>query len=394
MKILILCTYPIDVPRHGGQIRVSNLADYYQKAGFQVEVVGVSGSESYPESKGFDDFPGASVLASVMENSFLMEDVAIGQLYEANDKYFSSLANRIKQIPDIIHVEQPWLFAFAKRFIKEKAAQQVKLIYGSQNIEYKLKESILNSYFNSSEVAQRVEQVKRIEMQAVKSADGIICVSENDLQWSAKQTGTELLLVPNGVNQWEATDQGIVEANKITRLRKFAFFCASAHPPNMHGFFDMFEQGFGSLSSHEVLVVAGGAGKAISNDPRIKQSARLADSVIPAGMVSSSCLSGLLDTAHCIVLPITQGGGTNLKTAEAIWAGHHIVATSIAMRGFEQFIDKPGIYIADSATEFKQKLRQAMQMPPLKIEAAERERRKVVLWEQCLKPLKAFITKL
>jgi hypothetical protein len=32
-------------------------------------------------------------------------------------------------------------------------------------------------------------------------------------------------------------------------------------------------------------------------------------------------LEGLLDGAQCIVLPLTQGGGTNLKTAEALWSG-------------------------------------------------------------------------
>ena len=55
-----------------------------------------------------------------------------------------------------------------------------------------------------------------------------------------------------------------------------------------------------------------------------------------ASRLSSSC-------AHALILPITQGGGTNLKTAEALWSGRRVVATPQAMReASEAFIDHAG----------------------------------------------------
>lgn len=394
MKILILSTYPIETPRHGGQLRVRNLVNHYQEAGFSVEVAGVLGSDTYPVSKGFDTFPGSFALSSMMEHTFLMEDVAIGLLYASNDQYFSQLADRIENIPDIIQVEHPWLFGFAQRYIKERSEGGIKLLYSSHNIEYKLKASILSTYFLPEQVANSVALVKKMETQAVKDAEGTLCVSENDRGWVAQQTSCQTVLAPNGVSSWKASEEGIDEANYITQQQKFVLFCGSAHPPNTTGFFELLGEGFGSLSHGEALVIAGSVGTAIESDPRVLKSARLAEDIVIAGQVSDTCLSGLLETAHCIILPITQGGGTNLKTAEAIWTGCHIVATPIAMRGFEPFIGSIGIHVVDNTMAFKQKIRDVMRAPPLKIDKKERVRRRIVLWEACLQPLNTFITRL
>lgn len=174
----------------------------------------------------------------------------------------------------------------------------------------------------------------------------------------------------------------------------YALYCASAHPPNMTGFFDIFGGGFGSLKPDEKLIVAGGAGWAIAGDVRIHQSPKLAEKVVVAGLVSQSCLDGLLDGAHCIVLPLTQGGGTNLKTAEALWSGKYIVATTVAMRGFEDFIDDSAVFVADDPSEFKRNLRHVMGLEPLQLTPADCDKRKRVLWNECLKALPAFVERI
>ena len=394
LDILVLCTYPIDTPRHGGQIRVSKIVNHYRQAGFQVEVVGVLGSDNYPVSAGFEPSPPIGELAKILENPFLMEDVAISQLYESHDQYFSNLAKQIKKVPGLIHVEQPWLFGFAQRYIKEKLSHRCRLIYGSQNIEYQLKAAILKSYFTVEQVVQCEQQVKQLEMRAVTEADGVVCVSQHDLEWLRRYTQKPIVLAPNGVSEWQVTEQGIDEANQVTCHQKFALFCASGHPPNVKGFFDLFGGGFGAMNNSETIVIAGGASTAIGSGDRVHQSAKLAARITLAGLVSDSCLSGLLHTAHCIVLPITQGGGTNLKTAEALWSGRHIVATTTAMRGFEVFIGQQGVHVTNNPAIFKQQLRKVMAAPPLELNQLDHESRAIVLWEQCLKPLSLFITKI
>lgn len=390
LNILILCIYPINNPMHGGQIRARNIADTYINAGQAVQVVGVLSSNSYPEEDGFDNYPGVPALKSVLPDLFLMDDYAIGKLYVNEDRYYNRLVKLIKSTPDLIHVEQPWLFEFAKRY-NQTLIRPAILVYGAQNTEYDLKLSILRNHMSMEQALAKAEMVRRVESQAISAADGVIGVSASDIEWVKQQTSAPVLLAPNGITPWTATRAGTQWVNEFVGKRRYALFCGSAHPPNLEGFFTLFDGGFGSLSPDQRLIVVGGVGQMIANDSRFPQSAKLAERLMLTGYTRQANLDGLLVHAHCIILPITQGGGTNLKTAEALWTGHHIVTTSVAMRGFEEFVGSEGVMVADTPKAFKQALRRAMSQPPLDLSAEEREKRRTILWQACLKPLAAFV---
>lgn len=390
MNILILCTYPVRSPKHGGQLRVHHIADAYKCAGHNVQVAGVLGSSSYEKEDGFLPFPAQEQLSRAIANTFLMEDYALSQLFQEDTQCQQKLASLIQAQPDIIHIEQPWLFGFAKQYMATLKTKP-RLIYGSQNTEWRLKRDIVASYQGAAVANQCADLVQKVELQAVTQADAIVCVSQDDADWVAAQTTRPIVLAPNGVKAWQVTPAGQQEAQAIIRGHRYALFCASAHPPNMTGFFELLRGGFGSLKPDERLVIAGGASLAIEGDIRIHQSAKLAERATTAGIVSQACLEGLLDQASCIVLPITQGGGTNLKTAEALWSGKHIVATTVAMRGFERFIASPGVHIANTPAAFKQALRHAMSAKPPTLSQDELQARQSVLWEKCLTPLIAAI---
>lgn len=391
MNILIFCTYPIDHPRHGGQLRVSNIADSYRAASHNVEVVGVLGSDYYENEKGFVPFPGMKQLSEMVSNPFLMEDYAIGELFSKDVNYFDRLAALIEMRPDVIHVEQPWLFSFAQRYANGK---NIKIIYGSQNIEWKLKKEILSTYMSLEYASSYSQLIRSTELNAIANADAVICVSESDANWIASHTSRPIVIAPNGVKAWRDNDLDESEAVQITKNQRYALYCASGHPPNITGFFDLFGGGFGSLKPDEKLIIAGGAGISIKADIRLNQSANLADKVIATGMVDQPCLESLLAMSSCIVLPLTQGGGTNLKTAEALWSEKPIVATTKAMRGFEVFIGSRGIFIADTPSEFKRALRSAMALTKLDLTSWEIEQRQAVLWNNCLRSLVIFMDKL
>lgn len=390
MKILFLCTYPLQSPLHGGQLRARAIVDLYRRCGHEVQVVGVLGSGQYPPEAGFVPYPEGATLERVLENPFLMEDYAISRLYSEYDDCYVDLVSNITIKPELIHVEQPWLFPFAQRFASGMNCR-AHVVYGAQNIEFKLKKAILSSYFDGDRAARSSELVRALEVQTIDQASGIVCVSDTDRLWIKELTERPVELAPNGVKSWVSTAVGAEEARAIHCERRFALYCGSAHPPNMEGFFAMFGGGFGSLAPDQALVIAGGAGYAIAGDIRVHRSAKLAERTVIAGHVSANCLNGLLDAAHCIVLPLTQGGGTNLKTAEALWAGRHIVATTTAMRGFEAFMKAPGVTVADDPIEFKRALRAAMNSSPLELCESERAARRVVLWEECLGALPSFI---
>lgn len=386
MNILILCTYPIANPKHGGQLRVRHIADAYVSAGHDVQVVGVLGSSSYEQEAGFLPYPSQEQLTRALVNTFLMEDYALGQLFQQDEQCRRHLASLIKTQPDIIHVEQPWLFGFAMQYAAT-LKNRPQLIFGSQNTEWRLKRDIVLNYQGPAVAEQCADLVKSVELQAVTQAHAIVAVSQADANWLASNTDRPIILAPNGVKAWQSTPAGRQEARTISQGYSYALFCASAHPPNMTGFFELFGGGFGSLKPDEKLVVAGGASYAILGDPRVHRSAKLAERTTTAGMVSQTCLEGLLDQASCIVLPITQGSGTNLKTAEALWSGKHIVATTMAMRGFERFMHAPGVHIADDPASFKQAIRSAMSAAPIKHSPEDLLARQSVLWQNCLAPL-------
>lgn len=382
----VLSTYPPEPPQHGGQHRVRNIGLAFKGEGYQVKHWGVLGSSGYSEQRGFLPFPGIDALSRFHHSPSLMEDWCIGQLFVKDEKYYSAFVDMAGEPPDVIHVEQPWLFQMAERWASS-SGKRVKLLYGSANVEHTLKFDILRRYFGEAAAREASQKVLDCELAAIKGADAVLAVSANDLEWISRFRADGVLLAANGVAARETTVEGIIEANVVSRNSKFALICASAHPPNISSMFDIFGGGFSCFSPGERLVLAGSIGPAVRADGKYAANTSLHNFMSDGGIVSEACIQGLLETAHAILLPITSGEGSNLKTAEALWAGKHIVATRLAMRGFEQYMEAEGLTVAEDAESFLNSVRRAMERPPLEISAGERAARQSLLWNSALKPM-------
>src|ERR1700690_4162432 len=118
MRVLTLSTYPIATPRHGGQQRLHHIVEAYKAAGYRTQSTGILGSTSYPDKEGFLPCPAMDQLRRYIKAPLLMEDWAIGQLAVNDEVVFSELCKRINGVPDVIHVEQPWLFSFAQKYAR------------------------------------------------------------------------------------------------------------------------------------------------------------------------------------------------------------------------------------------------------------------------------------
>ncbi|MFN3691081.1 MAG: hypothetical protein ACK4UU_09175, partial [Fimbriimonadales bacterium] len=57
--------------------------------------------------------------------------------------------------------------------------------------------------------------------------------------------------------------------------------------------------------------------------------------------------------SHAVLLPISVGGGTNLKTAEALRSRRPLIATQASMRGFEAWATERNVYISNSVSDFR-----------------------------------------
>ncbi len=386
MRVLLLSTYPAVNPLHGGQHRLAQIAKMLEASGHLVDLRGILGSASYAPRAGYLTYPGDETLSRYLLNPALMEDWAIGKYAVDPAGGFGKLSTLCDDDYDIIFCEQPWLFEFAhKRFAKAK--RPPALVYGSQNIEHRLKQEIAKQYFTTTLAERYGKLVEETERFAATNSRLNVAVSDHDRDWLTSFSSAPVVVAANGVMDRRAVAADIYRSNEITGHRKFALYCASGHPPNIKGFYDIFSRGVGCLAPDQILVVAGSAGPAIVGDSRFEKSSGLARKIVAPGEVSETQLRGLLATAHLIILPITTGGGTNLKTAEALWSGEHIVATTTAMRGFESFSSTRGLTVADEPPAFQAAIEWTMREPALQLLATERAERSSVLWPSSLSAL-------
>ncbi len=365
---------------------MSNLVETYRASGHDVRSAGVRGSPLYPPEAGFLPPPSNEQYARYMPNALLMEDWAIGRMAADDHAWYERLASMIVETPDLIHVELPWLFAFARRYVRSRGLRAA-ILYGSENVEHVLKRNIVESYLGKEHAIACERLVLACEEEAAAHAHLSCAVSEDDARWLEAHGASDVVVAANGVRERRVNAQGIEKANEIVNHHKYALYCASAHPPNIVGFYEMFGQGVGCFSPEERMVVAGSAGHAIRADPRFANVPGLARHFVDAGEVDEETLQGIIHCAHALILPITQGGGTNLKTAEALWSGHHVVATPKAMRGFEGFIERAGVSVCDNDISFRHGVRDRMAVPPLRLAGSDRESRRPVLWSSTLRPL-------
>jgi hypothetical protein len=162
-------------------------------------------------------------------------------------------------------------------------------------------------------------------------------------------------------------------------------FTGSNHAPNIKGFWDCFEGGLGCVPPNAKIVVVGGVGEPLKLHDEFIKHRSLNDSRLETlGVLPDDDLNALKTLCHGIVLPITDGGGSNLKTAEALIAQKFVVATSVSLRGFEEYKNSPGVYVAKNSIEFRRKVLEVFMME----EGAFSERKvDELLWENLLQPM-------
>jgi len=122
--------------------------------------------------------------------------------------------------------------------------------------------------------------------------------------------------------------------------------------------------------------------------------ANLAERLAITDIVDQASLQALVAGAHAILVPITLGSGTNLKTAEALLAGKHVITTSVGLRGYEEFRDHPGVAVCDTPSSFKTAIRAAMSSPLPALDSHWRGRCSRLSWNHTLSAIPDFVKRL
>ena len=398
--MLLLSTYPFVEPLHGGQLRLAHIDKAYRAAGWQVESLALCEEGSYateavgprdmvfPADSGYRQFQGRNVP--------LVSDLQTGKYAAADDGGFALVKARLPQHIDAIHVEQPWLWLLAQRIRQLAGFEHVVLIYGSQNIEAPLKRDILASYQVSDADAEAVvAEIDALEQRAAREADITLAVTQADLSVLAKWGARRPVLAANGIAPWQA------QADKLTHWQAqlpkapWMLYVASAHPPNFTGFSQCVGPSLGCFAPDSKLVVAGSVGEHLYRHLAAGRWHSLNLSRLQLlHVLADEDLAAVKTLAHAFLLPIQHGGGSNIKTAEALYSGAYVVGTEAAFRGFEDLLDLPEVTMARSPVAFQSAIRRVLALPPVSPaqRQAGRARREALGWAHCLAPVPAAVT--
>lgn len=383
-RVLGLGTYPVVSPVHGGQRRVNAIRTFYRRIGIDYVHACVYDSTIYgPPLVGPHDIPLVAA-STAFGPTALTGDLLSGLQSETHDpswRHFLQTMERVK--PDALQLEQAFMWPLAKRVL-QTAGQWLPIIYSSHNVEAPLKLAIMESSGVARELRDKVTGIiENIESEICNSAALIVCVSLSDRGYYRQLAACPIIVASNGVDRPPATPPD----RKIVRTafgnNRFVFTVGSAYVPNIEGFCDCVAEG-GIFFSPPLksIAVCGGISDGILGHPKYQRflaanSARV--SFFP--QISDIDLWAIKNACHGVVLPILSGGGSNLKTAEALTLGKWIVATPTALRGFEAFADAEGVIVAKNRRDFHRGIARVLRAPPLEMSEASRKARDVLHWD-------------
>lgn len=398
-RVLMLATYPIRNPVGGGQKRAAALYEVYEQLGHDIRFIALYNRQHYSEH-GPHDIALPRQTARRVNTDTWIGDVIVGDAVMSDEQLKSRLTAALLDFdPQVIQFEHPFLYSGVRPLLDELGLDPM-IIFSSHNIEAPMRREILeNLDYDPEYVNRAVSAIAEVERQLSVDADLLLACTQSDLDvhtgWGARRTVlaqngiAPLTPDPSAVHKWRASfaEQGVEQT---------AVFVASAHPPALTGFLDMVGKGVGFLSPRQRIVLAGGISDLLTwgaDDLGIAD-ATFALRTISAGRLSQERLTGLLAAADVILLPITEGGGSNLKTAEAIIADRKVVATPHALRSYEWFADFPNVWVADTMAGFHEAIGQAFAAPQRARTAEQQVQAAQVLWPQRMREFEAEVSAL
>ena len=153
-------------------------------------------------------------------------------------------------------LEQPFLCTivnelFEGGFIDKRCS----LVNSTQNIEFKLKESIYQSIFNSTLVEEYISIVQSMEEDATRSSDITLCVSEIDYNYfKSLNNNAQTYIIPNGTKKYTDSDTEFL-IKKFKGTKNNWVFVASWHQPNIEGILRLINAGLDSFDSKETKIM-------------------------------------------------------------------------------------------------------------------------------------------
>ncbi len=382
-RLLQISTYPTLKPRHGGQRRAHQIGRALERAGHEIRRIAAYDFAGYAGQPSEPAIDLGRMPPPTHPSAWLFE----GARSLAQDAKELDAFHRLCETVDAIVLEEVWLWP-AVRTLPSVRSGYMPVIYSSHNIEAPVFARSMRGFGHPRAEAYGAE-ITGMEAELARVAAGVSAVTEADAVELRRLGACRAVVAPNGVEARRRSHLLGALPEALARETRFLLFVASAHPPNASGVPDLFMATLETLRPLERLVVAGGVCHLLHDWLREGPMHFARGRLMLMGELSDFCLDGLFANASGIVLPLRDGGGSNLKTAEALYSGLPMVATSTAMRGFEDYVGDPGVLIADDPADFAAAVRRILDAPPpCRMPGPRLDR---LLWDTTLRPLVTLV---
>lgn len=343
-RVVVLTTFPINDPGHGGQLRARNL--YGALASVRpVEVVALVDFGHQPSVQTL-----APNLTQVVvprsaahhlkgeelsaEARMPVTDVVAGSHIDLTPAYLEAVAEAADGASAIILAE-PYLLP-----VVEQLDLDVPVIYDAYNVEATLKSGV---FPDSPLGGELLAEVVAVEGRAVQRSARTTTCSEADAEALAEEGGVgpdRFTVIPNGTTIPTDVIAPADRAAQGARWRRrywtagsigaepehLAVFFGSWHPPNLDAVELLIE--VAAELPQTLILSVGFHGQAFLH--RI-----VPDNLVFPGMVTTRTKDRLLQAADVALNPMRLGSGTNLKLLEYLAVGTPVVSTPFGARGID-----------------------------------------------------------
>jgi len=304
-------------------------------------------------------------VAAAVEADILFADLTVHEAMAGSAATLRRLATLLENTaPDLILLEHPWAWLPLAKVI---GASNVPILYDSHNIEWRIRQEMAQGALRAPDAGQRIAAVRALEAELCSRAALVFAISDLEIPELAAAGAGRVIHLPPCSDLADGAlppDGGAFAAKAAAAEVAYCALIGSAYWPNVSGFFDIFPTGIGFLTLRQQIWVAGALGPALQADPRWRPFAATNAARFQAiGVISAEDKARLFAGARAAIVPVTQGAGAKLKTADALASARPVIATSCALEGYGPLLGDAtdnGVWAADTPAVFRALVRRGV----------------------------------
>ena len=349
MKILQFTTYSLKNLDHGGKLRSYHIREALRRK-HTVETLSIEWGDA--DSLSDFDVTLRKQGWNELQLSSLFMDWGINVYLNKNEPLFQKIAERVAEYrSDLVWLEQPYLWPLVERlFYQSTMPNKIPLVYSSHNIEFDMKAEIYLKSMPEVVATKAANFVANMEKNCIVNSQFALAVCERDAEFVRTFNGhIEVQVRKNGHEIPGELSSPIWE--QTVKESDFNWvYIGSAHPPNIEGLSAFIRQ-INALPQREDLKIwiIGSVGETHSIRSAVASGPSGVFQIV--GRLAQQDIDTIIRKSCGIVLPVYAGGGSNLKTAQALLSHKYIAASTFAFRGFEQYLNEEGVHLSHTAAE-------------------------------------------